>query len=337
MEINLNALDRPYPPAARKVLRTIMYIFLAILVVEVALIYLKPEIGLRVLWFATIPLAPMIILVAPNLWVSVCPLSTVQTLSHRAGLNPPRRLSSRASEILQILGWTLMFLGIPTRHLVFNTVGAAAFTAVAAAVGVGLVLGFFFRSLSAWCMGFCPIRPIEVIYGQFARDRHRPEKCTTCTGCVSNCMRVTPEKSHDEFARSRFAANLAMGFPGFVAAYFLLDLLNWCKVEHEFLSGVASTVTNWPMQIGIVYGTMAGGSVVSWLIFSLLARAVGREGTFRAVAISALAAYYLGVVPEICEAWNWPLWVGPFLLLMPAAAVIWALLPRNKPATATSR
>lgn len=333
MGIAASTLDRPYPYVARRVLQVVMYLALLIYIGELALIYYRPEWGLRVFWFATIPLAPMILLVAPNLWVSVCPISTVQTLSHRAGRNPQRRLGARATAGLQALGWVVMFAGIPTRHLIFNSVGWATFWAALAITGVVLATGLAFRSLSAWCVGACPIRPIEVLYGHFARDRHRPEKCATCTGCIGNCLRVTPERSHGEFGRSRLTAQLAMGFPGFVAAYFLLDLLGWCKVEHEFLAGMPSSVTNWFEPAGLVYGVMATGFAVSWICFQLLERAWGEAKTFRAVALSAFAAYYMGVAPEICEAWNWPMWVAPVLLLPPAAAGVWAMAPAQGPAT----
>lgn len=141
-------VDRYYPPFVQNLLRVSMAIALVVYGIVLALIAVRPEVGLRVLWFAAIPLAPMILLVAPNAWVSVCPISTVQTLSHRAGRNPARRLSAKATERLQVFGWVLMLAGIPTRHLVFNSVGWATFWTALAITGVVLVVGLSFRSLS---------------------------------------------------------------------------------------------------------------------------------------------------------------------------------------------
>ena len=121
----------------------------------------------------------------------------------------------------------MLFRSVPSRHLVFNVVGLATFFTALAICGLALVVGVSFMSLSGWCVGACPIRPIEILYGQFAVEKNRPEKCTTCTGCISSCHRVAPERSHAELHRSPLTANLAMGFPGFVAAYFLLDLAGW--------------------------------------------------------------------------------------------------------------
>lgn len=130
---------------------------------------------------------------------------------------------------------------------------------------------------------------------------------------------------------------MAMGFPGFVAAYFLLDLLNWCNIEHEFFAGTPSTVSNWFAQTGLTYGVMFAGFAVSWAAFSLLLKFLGdKKKVFRAVALTAFSAYYLGVAPEICEAWNWPMEVVPLLLVLPLAALLWAVWPRGGPTTVSS-
>lgn len=323
-------IDRTYSLLVQRLLQVTMGIALLVFAVVLALIAAWPGIGLRILWFAAIPLAPMILLLAPNAWVSICPVSTVQTLSQRAGRHPQRRLSPRATERLQAFGWALMLAGIPTRHLVFNTVGWATLWTALAITGVAFVSGFLFRSLSGWCVGACPIRPIEVLYGQFALDRNRPEKCTTCTACIASCLRLVPEKSHSELHSSSLVAHFAMGFPGFVAAYFLLDLLNLCKVEHEFFAGTASTVTNWYTQTAMVYGVMFAGFALSWAVFLALRTWVwDGQRVYRGVALSAFSAYYLGVTPEICEAWNWPMWVVPALLILPFGALLWAVWPKS--------
>lgn len=321
-------VDRTHSPMGQRLLQAGMLAGLAGLAVELALIAAQPAIGLRLLWFATIPLAPMILLVAPNVWVSVCPLSTVQTLSQRVLGMPTRRLPAGVTARLQALGWVLMLIGIPSRHLVFNVVGLATFGAAFAVCGVALVVGLSLSSLSGWCVGACPIRPIEVLYGQFAVERNRPEKCTTCSGCIASCQRVVPERSHGELQRSPLTANLAMGFPGFVAAYFLLDLLHLCNTEHQFLAGTTPVVANWYAQAALVYGVMAGGFAVSWAAFRLVRARLHDDATvYRAVALTAFSAYYLGAAPEIQEAWNWPGWSVPLLLLLPLTALVVVLRP----------
>ena len=323
---SLRMTDRTYSPAVRKWLQGVMCLAIAVYAVVLWLLVVRPEVGLRLLWFAAIPLAPMILLVAPNAWVSVCPVSTVQTLSHRMGREPKVRLSPQATQRLQTLGWVLMIVGIPSRHIVFNSVGLATFWAAVAVSGAALVIGLSFKSLSGWCVGLCPIRPIEVLYGQFALDKNRPEKCTECSTCIARCLRLTPEKGPKELTRSHVSAHLAMGFPGFVAAYFLLDLLGICNVEREYFATSASTLASWPGEVVTVYGFMLAGFAVSWAVFAALSRAWrDSRRLFRAVAISAFAAYYLGVAPEICMAWGWSYWVVAPLLVAPLLALVWVL------------
>lgn len=319
--------NRVYPVGVQRFLQAVMTLAVAAYCLELALIWTTPEFGLRLLWFATIPLAPMVLLIAPNAWVSVCPISTVQTFSHRFGLNPRRRLSAKTTLRLQIAGWALMLLGIPSRHLLFNTVGRATFWTALGITAIVLIIGFLFRSMSGWCVGACPIRPVEVLYGQFALDRNRPEKCTVCTACIANCQRLVPEKSHGELLRNRLIAHMAKGFPGFVACYFLLDLLGLCQTEHRFFSGNVTELTIRLPQVGTVYGVMFAGFGLSWLTFQALERlGINERSIYRLVALSAFSAYYLGVAPEIREAWNWPLWSVPFLLAPPAAAMACVLL-----------
>ncbi|MCC6825186.1 MAG: 4Fe-4S dicluster domain-containing protein [Acidobacteria bacterium] len=333
---NAKIIDRIYPLPVQRLLRISMVLAFVVFIVEMALIYSEPSLGLRLLWFATIPLAPMILLVAPNAWVSICPISTVQTFSHRFGQNPHRRLSPRITAKLQAFGWVLMIAGIPTRHLFFNSVGWATFWTALAILAVVLAAGLLFRSLSGWCVGACPIRPIEVLYGQFALDKNRPEKCTDCSACIPSCQRLVPENSHSELHRSSLTANIAMGFPGFVAAYFLLDLLNVCDVEHAFFAGTGAQGSDLLRLAGAVYGWMAAGFVVSWAAFFVLRRRLKERTLFRAIALSAFTAYYLGVAPEIREAWSLPFWSIPAMLIPPAVAMAWALWP-SKLTDRTSR
>lgn len=323
-------IARFYPPFVQRILQIVSAFAVIIFAVELWLILVRPELGLRLFWFATIPLAPMILLVAPNAWVSVCPISTVQTATHRLGRNPERRLSPKATQRLQMIGWALMLLGIPTRHIVFNIVGWATFLTALAITGIVFVAGLSFRSLSGWCVGACPIRPIEVLYGQFALDRNRPEKCTSCTACIASCLRLVPEKSHNELHRNSFIRNMALGFPGFVATYFALDLLNLCKTEHRFFAGAVPDL-NLVSDTATVYGVMFGGFALSWLFFSWVkGRLWNPDKTFRAVALAAFSAYYLGVAPEICEAWGWPLGMTPLLWTPPLAAMVWVVWPSRR-------
>jgi hypothetical protein len=315
-------IDRAYGQGMQWLLRAGAALGLALYLALLPTLALWPELGLRLLWFLFIPIAPMFLLAAPNAWVSLCPVSTAQTLARRFGWKRGRRLSPTASRRLQLLGWTVMFLGVPSRHLIFNTNGLAVFAVASAITLLALGVGLAYYSLSGWCMGACPIRPVEVLYGQLALDLNRPEQCMKCDGCVAPCVRLRPEKGERELGSHSLISALAYAFPGFVASYFLLDLLDLCTAEQAFLGGTAPPPMHPFAHAGLVYGVMAVGSGVSWAVFGGLGLAgLSHRARFRAAAVAAYSFYYLGVMPGILEAWSldsawgWALVTIPFLVL----------------------
>lgn len=318
-------IDRAYSQRSQWLLRVGATLGLFIYLALLPTLALWPKLGLRLLWFLFIPIAPMFLLVAPNAWVSLCPVSSAQTLARRFGWRRGRRLSPGASHRLQLLGWILMFLGIPSRHLIFNTNGSAVFAVAIAVTLLAVGAGLAYYSLSGWCVGACPIRPVEVLYGQFALDLNRPEKCMTCDACVAPCVRLRPENGEKELNSHSLISALACAFPGFVAAYFLLDLLNLCTAEQALFQDTAVPPLNPLVHAGLVYGVMAAGSVISLAIFAGLGLAgVSHRARFRAAALTAYVFYYLGVMPGIMKAWSlspawgWALVTIPFLTLAAA-------------------
>ncbi len=315
-------IDRAYGESTQLLLRVGAGLGLLIYLALLLTLALRPEFGLRLLWFLFIPIAPMVLLVAPNAWVSLCPVSSVQNLAWCFGWRRGMRLSPGASRRLQQLGWIVMFLGIPSRHLIFNTNGSAVFAVAVAVTLLALGAGMAYYSLSGWCVGACPIRPVEVLYGQLALDLNRPEKCMTCDACVASCIRLRPENGEKELNGHPVIRTLACAFPGFVAAYFLLDLLNLCTAEQVLFQSTAVPPMNPIAHAGLVYGVMAAGSVISVAIFAGLGLAgVTHRTRLRAAAVAAYVFYYLGVMPGIIKSWSldptvgWALATIPFLAL----------------------
>ena len=97
-------------------------------------------------------------------------------------------------------------------------------------------------------------------------------------------------------------------------------------LEHQFLAGAAPVVDSWVAQTALVYGVMASGFAISWAVFRLLQPRLRDDARlYRAVALAAFSAYYLGVTPEIREAWSMPAWAVPVMLSLPALAVVGAM------------
>lgn len=314
------------PPIMQTITRSVGWLGVAIWAALLPTLVMAPTMGLNLLWYLFIPLAPMLLFAAPNLWVSVCPISSMQTESERLlGLEPPKMPASTTRN-LRMAGWVVLFVGVPTRHLWFNTIGAA--TLVACVVVTVFALGFGLRRqvLSGWCSGACPIRPVEVMYGQLTLDRRRPEPCSTCVGCVPSCARARPHFGGAELEREPLAGALALAFPGFVFAYFWLDGWVPCTGEHGDFTGLT--------HLAWIYGVMAAGGVTTWALGSAAQRlGVAPSTTFIAAAMAAYTAYYTGVIPELVIAWTLPALTRWILLLLPATVLIvaWTAWMRRAP------
>lgn len=303
------------------------WVGLAGMVVWVALLGLMlttaAESGLNLLWYLFIPLAPMILLVAPGVWVSACPISSFQ--SETGGFFQRRqRLSGDATSWLRRAAWFALFLGVPTRHLLFNTSGHAMFGAGVVVTVIAMGFGVSRIGLAGWCAGACPIRPVEVMYGQWAVDRRRPTPCSTCSGCAPTCTRSRPKISGvRQLNGDPVAGHLALAFPGLVASYFLLDGLAPCTGAHAGLTGSA--------HVAWIYGIMASAALGSWVVGHwAFALSSDDEWVLPVAALSAYCAYYLGITPEIVAVWSLPsATMGP-LLIAPAAVLVFVVWRRQQ-------
>lgn len=159
-----------------------------------------------------------------------------------------------------------------------------------------------------------------------ALDRNRPVKCGECNGCVSSCVRLKPEDGGEELGRSRITSVLAQALPGFIASYFLLDLLGLCNSERALFQGDVLAETD-----ALAHTTL--GALLSFLVFHMLGRfGVSASTRFKAVAISAYSFYYAGVAPEITMAWSLdPVWMW-VMLVLPATVLAAVRLRRPAPA-----
>lgn len=327
--------EHVYSPLVRRGIQFAQAVGVVVLLAILVGLLVMPALALRVLWYACIPLAPMVLLVAPNFWVSVCPVSTLQVVPNRIRKRQRRQLSPELSRRLQLFGWAAMFLGIPTRHLALNFQAQWLFGILVLMAAVVLTVGITTKGLSGWCVGACPIRPIEMVYGQFALDTRRPEKCTDCGGCTAHCSRIKPRTSGGELEREPLARWLCYGLPGFIVAYFALDFTGvWRAEDNFFLRGLGATPVTLA-AVGTVYAWIATGFIVSAGIAWLLERAVtNRTSLLRGLAITSYCCYYTGVVPEIVKVWRMdPVWV-PVLGLVPATVLLVALAGQRRAATA---
>ena len=94
----------------------------AVLLGVVGTLATNPKLGMGVLWNAIVPALPLLVLLFPNFWTSVCPLANAQRLPERLGIasRNPRRFSRRVQERLELTGVLLLLVLVPLRHAVFD-------------------------------------------------------------------------------------------------------------------------------------------------------------------------------------------------------------------------
>ncbi|MEX2284224.1 MAG: hypothetical protein WEE89_17180 [Gemmatimonadota bacterium] len=206
-------------------------------VTVVALLLIAPDIGLFVTWKLLVPLVPLLLLVAPEVWRNLCPIAVVHQLPVSLGLGGERRFPARVQRVAPAIAALLFFAIVPLRLTVFNSNGTALAIFVLSILVIALAGGLLFFGKSGWCVTWCPVLPVERLYGQRPVMQVEHAHCSTCSGCIRSCYDLKPERSLEELIdpdgllpnRSQgLGASLlrtptglfAMGFPGFVPGYF---------------------------------------------------------------------------------------------------------------------
>lgn len=205
--------------------RGLQLVFFAIGLVIVSMLIFRPPLGLYLLWDVLIPVAPLLLVLAPGLWRNVCPLGSASLLPAHLGLSRRCPVSREWQERLLLGAILLLLIIVPARHVVLDVYGIVTgivlLTVAAAAVG----LGFIFDWKSAWCSGLCPVYPVEMLYGSRPLVSVPNAHCQSCSGCVSPCRDssrglVAPDAVRGNSRRLTYL--FAGGFPGFVWGWYLV-------------------------------------------------------------------------------------------------------------------
>jgi len=190
-----------------------------------ATLVLRPQLGLLLLWQVVVPVLPLVFLLAPSWWRQACPLAAMTRAPRAVGLRGrtlPRGLREHAGAIA-----LAVFLGVVTARLSpLGSSGPAAAALLVGALGAALAGGIVFKGKSGWCGTFCPLGPVQELYGQASLGA-RPTPCPTCVGCVAHCTDIEPRTAYRERLAaggrpSAYRALLAGLLPGFTVAFHLL-------------------------------------------------------------------------------------------------------------------
>ncbi len=281
-----------HPPRFQYFLRAASIGSIAVLVVVLATLAVDPDLGLKLVWSLIIPAAPLIFFLIPNIWVSLCPFAIMQSVPRRLNLTRKMDLTDKQTHWLRMLGWGLLLTMVPARHLLFNHDGLILLLTTLVLLTVAISFGFNYKGLSGWCMGACPIRPVEMMYGQFTSERCRPEVCTVCEECNENCSRLRVQSREIMEANNTRYKYFIFAFPGFVLGYYLTG------PELSALS---------------LYVVVHGLSLASLTLFGLIDLLYPNSRIMSHAIIMALVIYYAFAIPGLVEAWAMPAVTTPLM------------------------
>lgn len=213
----------PVPAGVWPVLRALS---VASMLALVALLLIRPALGLPLLWTVVVPLLPLVFLAAPGVWRNVCPMAAVNQLPRVLGLSHGRALPHWARNHSYAVALAAFALIVPARLLIFDQDAHAAAALLGGLLVAALVGGVLVEGKAGWCGSFCPLRPVQGLYGH-APLAPAASHCRPCVGCTDNCTDLAPTASlsrelrHSDPRRARIRLVLTGALPGLILAFYL--------------------------------------------------------------------------------------------------------------------
>jgi len=158
----------------------------------VSLLITDPEFGLSLFWKLLMPSLPIVFAAAPGLWRQICPMAFLNQLPRQMGFTMGKTLPLPLKESSYILAALGFFGLISLRHVNLNAIPMAFFTLVVLALMFAFIGGVVFKGRSGWCGTFCPLSPIQKLYGHAPIIYVRNGYCEPCVGCQKNCYDFNP-------------------------------------------------------------------------------------------------------------------------------------------------
>ncbi len=201
----------------------------------ILILFVRPDIGLRIFWGVIIPTAPLLFFVAPGVWRNICPMAALNQTPRL--FNFTRRMTAPKwfQEYGYVIAIAIFLIIVPNRKVLFNQNGPALALLMILLYSAAFIMGIYFKGKSGWCSSICPLLPVQRIYGQtpflkVANSHCQPSEAEKggCVGCTKNCYDFNPhvayladlnEKDRHFSAYRKFFVGL---FPGFIFAFYTL-------------------------------------------------------------------------------------------------------------------
>jgi hypothetical protein len=300
-----------------------------------AFLFFMPPVGVTLLWNILIPVAPALLVVGTGVWRNVCPLATTALLPDRFGLSSKKKLSGKQRSVLNLIGVIALFLIIPLRHVIFNRNGESSALLLISIASIAFITGLIYERKSAWCSGFCPVHPVERLYGSGVAFSLPNTQCNECVKCSVPCPDSTPNAtvltSKNVWSQKAVEYLIVGAFPGYIWGWFQIpDYAGSFGWDHlKFIYGI-------PLLSGFV-------SVVVYVILKQLLSHNGRKMLVNVFAAAAVSCYYWFRLPQLLGfrvhytnstlinlSNNLPSWTPILLNIITTAFFVWWMVIRAK-------
>lgn len=285
-------------------------------------LFVRPELGLFIVWRLIIPFVPLLFFIAPGVWRNICPLAMMNQAPRLFQFTRALVAPKWFKEYGYVIGIGLFVALVSLRKVLFNYNGAALGVLLLILLLAALFMGTFFKGKSGWCSSICPLLPVQRIYGQTPFVTVANSHCQPCVGCTKNCYDFNPHVAYladmydkeDSFAAYRkFFVGL---FPGFVLAFYLLPSpgasSNQAATLIPNLVEISADITI--LQMYALFAVFMLGSVGLFYLFD----------SFLKVSTSKITTIFGALALNFYYWFNAPL-IGELFGVTAASAVMWAL------------
>ena len=272
---------------------------------------IEPRVGLFLFWGLLIPLLPLLFFLAPGFWRNVCPLATSNQVPRRLGIQRARSLPPVVRAYGFLIPVAAFLALVPARKVLFDSNGLALGVLLLVLLALAFAGGIAFKGKSGWCSSFCPLLPVQRVYGQTPFLVVRNSHCEPCVGCAKNCYDFNPhvaqlaDLADDDPYRGAYRKIFAGALPGLVLAFY-----------------TTSAATGWGiLEMYGRFGIFVLGGIGAFFLLESLIR----------VSSATVAVLFGAAALDLYYWFNWPLLaerIGdaePVWFVWPARGVVIAL------------
>ena len=186
------------------------------------------DITLLIFWGIMVPSLPLVFWLLPGLWRNLCPLAASNQLPRLLNFSLAKEVPAKLKRYASVIGLLLLFIAVPMRKLVLNHDGEFLAITLIIIISFAFIGGFLFKGKSGWCGSFCPLLPVQRLYGQTPIATVNNSHCAPCIGCTKNCFDFNPQVAYlaDLYDEDPVTAGdrkfFAGMMPGLLLAYFAM-------------------------------------------------------------------------------------------------------------------